>query len=66
MNNSNYVLIGSSSALSKGFVNLSLEESIYTVSTKDFSSNSHLQVSDYINDIDLIASFISKIKENRP
>ena len=61
MNNSSYVLIGSSSALSKGFVNLSLEKRIYTVSTKDFSSDSHLQVSDYINDIDLIASFISKI-----
>jgi short-subunit dehydrogenase len=61
MSNSNYVLIGSSSALSREFVNLSAEKKFYTVSTKDFSSNSHLQVCDYINDIDLITSFISKI-----
>ena len=61
MSNSNYVLIGSSSELSREFVKLSVEKNFYTVSTMDFASNSHLQVSDYINDIDLIASFISKI-----
>lgn len=61
MNNSNYVLIGSSSELSKEFVRLSDDKNFYTVSTKDFSSNNHLQISDYVNDIELIASFISKV-----
>lgn len=58
----NYILVGSSSELSKEFSKLSMNRNLYTISTKENSLKNHLNVRDYLNDVGEIISFISKIE----
>ncbi len=58
----NYILVGSSSELSKEFSKLSMNRNLYTISTKEDSLKNHLVVKDYVNDVGEIISFINKIE----
>lgn len=62
MESNNYLLIGSSSELSKKFVELNNNRNFYTVSTKKNNADNHLGVKDYIDNIDDIISFAQEIK----
>lgn len=62
MESNNYLLIGSSSELSKKFVEISNNRNFYTVSTKKNTADNHLCVSDYIDNIDDIISFVKEIE----
>ena len=62
MESNNYILIGSSSELSKNFVDISKNRNIYTVSSKKLSSNNHLHVQDYFDEVDKIISFSQEVE----
>ena len=62
MESNNYLLIGSSSELSKKFVEISNNRNFYTVSTKKNTAVNHLGVSDYIDNIDDIIVFVKEIE----
>ena len=62
MKRNNYILVGSSSELSKKFIEMNDNRIFYTISTKEIATNRNLIVGDYIDDIDKIILFIQEIE----